>query len=508
MTPHHILQGNYTIGGSAYQVKLPIDLGLKIEDDDPVRLLDAFVNAMDLSDLIGSYKRAVQKTADPVRLFKIVLFGAMNKIYSARGLEEACKKNIDFMFLLNGAPAPDHATFARFISNHLSQYSQNTMKQMTLLLKELGEISGKTVFIDGTKIEAYANKYTFVWKKAVNKHMEKLAEKICAFVEKCEKDFDITVSAGPELNLRLMKKLRKKLYAKKNELQIEFVHGPGTKKSKLQKSMEELEKYIDRAKGYIMSNHICGDRNSYSKTDHDATFMRMKEDSMRNGQLKPAYNVQHAVDSEYIVWASISSQRADTWTFKPFLSEMEEKLGFKYKEVVADAGYESEENYVYLTENGQESYIKPVNYEISKTRKYKTDIGKHENMSYDAQKDLYVCANGKELKKTGEKKKKSGNGYVSEETIYSCCECSGCPYKEKCIKGNHCNTPMEERNKVMYISKKKEELREKNLERLLTEHGIQLRVNRSIQVEGSFATVKEDMEFRRYSYRGRAAVQS
>ena len=128
MTLHHILQGNYTIGGSAYQVKLPIDLGLKIEDDDPVRLLDAFVNAMDLSDLIGSYKRAVQKTADPVRLFKIVLFGAMNKIYSARGLEEACKKNIDFMFLLNGAPAPDHATFARFISNHLSLCSQNTMK--------------------------------------------------------------------------------------------------------------------------------------------------------------------------------------------------------------------------------------------------------------------------------------------------------------------------------------------------------------------------------------------
>ena len=136
-----------------------------------------------------------------------------------------------------------------------------------------------------------------------------------------------------------MKKLRKKLYAKKNELQIEFVHGPGTKKSKLQKSMEELEKYIDRAKGYIMSNHICGDRNSYSKTDHDATFMRMKEDSMRNDQLKPAYNVQHAVDSEYIVWASISSQRADTWTFKPFLSEMEPEILEDESMVPVSAGF-------------------------------------------------------------------------------------------------------------------------------------------------------------------------
>ena len=169
---------------------------------------------------------------------------------------------------------------------------------MTLLLKELGEISGETIFIDGTKIEAYANKYTFVWKKAVSKNMEKMAEKISVFVNNCIKDFDIQSISGTDLSLRFLKKMRKKLYTIKYKQEIKFVHGIGKKKSKLQKAVEELEAYIERTKKYIMEKYICGERNSYSKTDHDATFMRLKEGAMSNGQLKPAYNVQHGVDSE------------------------------------------------------------------------------------------------------------------------------------------------------------------------------------------------------------------
>ena len=286
-----ILQGNYNTEFSSYQIKLPIELGIKIEDNDPVRLLDSFVDAMDLTELSNSYGKHVKKTADPIKLFKIVVFGIMKKIYSTRGLQEACRKNIDFMFLLDGSPVPDHATFARFVSDHFSKCSEKTMSKMTLLLKELGEISGETIFIDGTKIEAYANKYTFVWKKAVSKNMEKMGEKISVFVNKCIKDFDIQAISGTDLSLRFLKKMRKKLYAIKHERKIKFVHGIGKKKSKLQKAVEELEAYIERTKKYIMEKYICGVRNSYSKTDHDATFMRLKEDAMRNGQLKPAYKI-------------------------------------------------------------------------------------------------------------------------------------------------------------------------------------------------------------------------
>jgi len=502
----NILQGNYNTGNSPYQIKLPIELGIKIEDNDPVRLLDSFVDTMDLTELCNSYGRRVKKTADPVKLFKIVVFGMMKKIYSARGLQEACRKNIDFMFLLDGSPVPDHATFARFVSEHFSKCSEKTMSKMTFLLKELGEISGETIFIDGTKIEAYANKYTFVWKKAVSKNVEKMGEKISAFVNNCVKEFDIQVVSGTDLSLRFLKKIRKKLYAIKHERKIKFVHGIGKKKSKLQKAVEELEAYIQRTKKYIIEKNICGDRNSYSKTDHDATFMRLKEDAMRNGQLKPAYNVQHGVDSEYIVWADVSAHPTDTLTLIPFLRKAEEMLGYKYKNIVADAGYESEENYVFIESNGQDAYIKPANYEISKTKKYRTDIGKFENMTYDPSRDTYICRNGKELKSTGVRKRKSGSGYVSESTLYTCSDCKGCPFKTKCIKGNNCDTPMDERSKTLNISKKKEELRKKNLERILSDHGTLFRINRSIQAEGSFAIVKEDMDFRQYSYRGKASA--
>ena len=234
--------------------------------------------------------------------------------------------------------------------------------------------------------------------------------------------------------------------------------------------------------------------------------MELKEDAMRNGQLKPAYNVQHGVDSEYIVWADVSAHPTDTLTLIPFLRKAEEMLGYKYKNIVADAGYESEENYVFIESNGQDAYIKPANYEISKTKKYRTDIGKFENMTYDPSRDIYTCKNGKELKSSGVRKRKSGSGYVSESTVYTCSECKGCPFKTQCIKGNNCNTPMDERSKTLNISKRKEELRKKDLERILSEHGTQLRVNRSIQAEGSFAIVKEDMDFRQYSYRGKASA--
>ena len=329
-----------------------------------------------------------------------------------------------------------------------------------------------------------------------------MMEKITAFVSECEELYGLHIVYGDEISLKTLKRLRKALYRIKKEEGIEFVHGSGKRKAPLQRSIEQLEGYIDRLKGYIHKLHICGDRNSYSKTDNDATFMRMKEDAMLNGQLKPAYNLQHAVDSEYIVWAAVSPHPTDTLTLRPFLREMEENLLYKYREVVADAGYESEENYLFIEENGQLSYIKPANYEISKTRKYKTDIGRRENMGYDADNDVYICKNGKELHVKGTKTSKSGSGYRSTVTIYRCDGCQGCPYKEKCIKGNNCRTPMEERSKVLYVSKKKEEKRKECLERILSDRGIQLRMNRSIQVEGSFATVKEDMDFRQYLYRG------
>ena len=506
MRLNKILQKDYTLSSLYYQIKLPLDVEILIPADDPVRLLSAFVEGMELSDLYQTYGKIKKNQATPRQLFKIMVYASMNRIYSSRDIETACRRDINFMYLLEGKPAPDHATFARFISLHFAQCSKKTLAEVSKLLYSLGEISGKSIFIDGTKIESVANKYTFVWKKAVTKNQAKLFDKILALVEECENLYGFKITYNGKVSLHTLKRLRKKLCRIRQEEGIAFVHGTGRRKTRLQKSLETLETYIAKLKEYNKKLYVCGDRNSYSKTDPDATFMRMKEDAMLNGQLKPAYNLQHGVDSEYITWLDISSRPTDTRTLIPFLKDMELYLPFKYQEIVADAGYESEENYLFLEENGQLAYIKPQNYEISKTRKYRQDIGRMENMKYDEKADCYYCKNGQMLTVQYEKREKTASGYRRTVTVYRSNGCSGCPFKTDCIKGNNCKTPMEDRQKVLYVSKKMKEKRQETLERITSDYGTQLRMNRSIQAEGSFANIKEDMEFRRYLYRGNANV--
>ncbi|MCD8096740.1 MAG: transposase, partial [Lachnospiraceae bacterium] len=405
------LQRNYTLNEEGYQLKLPLNLETIIPEDDSVRLLSQFVEAMDLTDLYSTYERI--NSVSPRTLLKIVLYSYMNGDYSSRSMELNCKRDINFMFLLEGAPAPDHATFARFRSIHFAPCAKRILAEMSNALFDLGEVSGETIFIDGTKIEASANKYTFVWKKAVTKNQAKLLVRLADFVAECEQLYDIKIAYGETIKMKHIKKLRKKLYALKQNENVVFVHGIGKRKTPLQKSIETLESYLARLKKYNQEIHICGERNSYSKTDQDATFMRMKEDAMGNGQLKPAYNLQHGVDSEYITWLTIGPQPTDTTTLIPFLTDAEKYLKFKYKNITADAGYESEENYLFLEANGQLSYIKPANYEISKTRKYKNDIGKIENMAYDKDSDSYTCRNDKKLTVDHVRHRRSKNGYVS-----------------------------------------------------------------------------------------------
>ena len=152
-----------------------------IPADDPVRLLNAFVEGMDLSELYATYDRIRKNQATPRQMLKIMLYASMNRLFSSRDIETACKRDVNFMYLLEGMPAPDHATIARFISLHLSSCPKKILTNVTSILHDLGEISGKTIFIDGTKIESCANKYTFVWKKSVTKHQARLFEKIVSF---------------------------------------------------------------------------------------------------------------------------------------------------------------------------------------------------------------------------------------------------------------------------------------------------------------------------------------
>lgn len=497
---------NYTTNEKYFQLQIPMNLNIIIPENDSVRLLSQFVEEMDLTCLYETCSILKENQVTPRQMLKIILYAYLDGRFSSREIERACHRDINFMYLLEGKPVPDHATIARFRSLHFASCAKQLLVQCSELLYELGEISGENIFIDGTKIEANANKYTFVWKRAVSKNQEKLGQKAALLVSECVETYALKPVWGGRVKIKTLKRLRKQLYAIKEQEEIKFVYGTGKRKALLQKHIEQLESYLEKLKEYNQKIHICGTRNSYSKTDSDATFMRMKEDHMKNGQLKPAYNLQHGVDAEYVVWLEIFPNSTDTPTAISFLKEMKENLSFKYRNIVLDSGYESEENYTYIEDNDQIGFIKPTNYEISKTRKYQKDISNHANMVYDSERDCYYCSQGHPLFAMATKQRKTASGYISTKTVYKCADCTGCPVKDKCIKGNHFKTPVDERFKSLEVSRKFERQRAECLQRISSKQGILLRINRSIQAEGSFADLKWDRGFRRFLCRGNANV--
>ncbi|MGI6366563.1 MAG: IS1182 family transposase [Bacillota bacterium] len=498
----NILRPDYTPTGGAYQLVIPMDIGELIPEDDSVRLLNAVLERMDYRKLHAAYSRLGRIETPPKSLFKVLVYGYMNGIYSSRALEQACKRDVNFMYLLGRSSAPDHATIARFRSERLPSVMDDLFSQLVYYLAEAGELSLLNAFIDGAKFEANANRYSFVWKKSTQKNEAKMQAKMRVELPKIAAEFGLRFRVGEKIRAKDLKKLRKRLYALKED--TKFVKGKGKRKTPLQRAVETVEGYLARQRRYDGHNHIFGDRNSFSKTDKDATFMRLKEDHMRNGQLKPAYNATIAVDAEYIVAAMISQERSDMATFIPI---MEKLLPLGYTEPVADAGFESEENYTWCEENGQIAFIKPANHDRAKTRKYRSDIGKRENMLYDAESDAYICYAGNKIQAAYEKKAKTKSGYSTVTTVYSCARCAGCPHKAKCIKGSS-KIPLEKRSKNLHVSKTFQRQRAEMEGRINSEKGILLRTNRSIQVEGAFGVLKQDMGFRRFLLQGQVKVQT
>ena len=458
----------------------------EISADDSVRLLDKIVEEMDLTPLKRAYERRGRRPAtEPSTLLKILLYANMEGIYSSREIEKACRRDINFVWLLgNGVKAPNYHEIARFRSQRLSECAEELFVQLVKKLHDLEEIRYEHLFVDGTKIEANANKYSFVWKKSTSKYeartlakLEKLREELCAkYWVMCPDD--------------LLPELKKRMTGP-------YVHGRGHRKSELQRDIEQLMELESRKEKYAVYQETFNGRNSFSKTDPDATFMHMKEDHMRNAQLKPGYNVQFGVEGEYITGATVSSERSDQLTLIPFMEKMKAN-GIEYADVTADAGYESEENYSYFENSETECYIKPQNYERSKTKKFKSNMALRENMAYDAEKDEYTCQAGRKLRARNTGTQKTKSGYEREVTYYECDSCEGCPFKKKCTRSRQ--------NRKMQVSKKFIEQREASLKRITSDEGVLLRMNRSIQSEGAFGVIKQNYDFRQFLLRGNRKV--
>ncbi len=474
------------------QVVMPIDLSICIPEGDFVFKVAEICESLDYEGLFETYVRTWRKV-NPITIFELLVFGYMNHKYSSREIETACKTDIRFMWLLQGEPAPSDSMITRFQRGHLADAIEDLFYQFVEKLYEMGEVKYKNLFVDGTKIEAYANKYTFVWKSAVEKRLSKLNEKIASIKPIIAERYGYSDGISLEA-------LYEGLCRQAQWIDLTFAVGKGKHKTQLQRDIEALEGYIKKKAEYLGNLGKFGNRKNFSKTDTDATFMHMKEDHMRNGQLKPGYNIQIGVESEYIVGVGAFSNRNDVQTLIPFLQRIRSHTNRTFERIIADAGYESSENYLYLEENEQECFIKPQNYEISKKRSYKANPYTVENMPYNEKKDEYTCPRGRKLKFTGTSTKTTENGYEATTKYYRNEKCGRCPYKDKCHKSK-------KGYRTIQVNDVISKYRPIALENITSKEGTLLRMNRSIQVEGVFGILKEDYGFRRFLTRGKRNIE-
>lgn len=478
------------------QLSFSFDLTNYFQMDDEVFLVHNIVEEMNLSFLKNAYQKIGRKpVVEPSNMLKILVFAYMNRIYSSRDIEDACKYDLRFKWLLNSSKSPSYVTINRF-RNKIHPFLDEIFIEFVNLLIDYGEIDLKSIYVDGTKIESNANKYTFVWKKSILKYQDRLIKKI-------NEHFKIDKKLDSKECIKFLKNKFNKIRNTCKKENLIFVYGQGRRKSQLQKDYELYEEWLDKLNTYEKHLEIMGERNSYSRTDHDATFMRMKEDHMRNGQLKPAYNIQCATNGGYVIGIESFSKTSDMTTLIPFLDKINKAYDKKIRRLVADSGYESEENYMFLKENNIESFIKPQNYEQKKKRKYKNDISRKENMKYLEDEDSYVCANGRKLEYAYTATRKNTNEYKSEYKVYESSDCNGCKLLDTCMKYKN-----KDNLKRLHVSSNFEKLRNESELNINSVEGKEELVNRSIQAEGVFSYIKSGMKYNRFSHRGKPNIVS
>ena len=517
-----------------------------LPDDDPVYTLKKVMEDLDFSGLLACYSDKGRTGFNPIMLYSVVTYANMRGVRAVDRIVDLCQRELAFIWLTKGQK-PQRDVFYDFKGKKLTGEILDELNyQFLRRLKNEGLITLKELYIDGTKTEANANRYTFVRRGTLNYHLvglldtiDGLYKKYNAFLEEhgYGPKYDLGnahmfIIEGMEKVRKVIEENRKRKLTKhkklsnntvieidncspleilklqKNLLKIavgegmEFVCGKGKKKPQIQQLYEELEKCGSRLMEYKECFEIMGtDRNSYSKTDLEATFMRMKEDHMLNGQLKAAYNVQVAVKNYFIIHGYVSNDRTDYNTLIPVLEKHRCAFGKVLEEVTADSGYCSEKNLLYLKENNIASYIKLQDHEQRKTRAYKEEIGKYYNMKYEVFEDehYYVCHDGRQLRYI-RTETKGQSGYQQTFEVYGCADCSGCRHKSRCLY-KYNEEKDTEKNKAMKINEQWEELKEESHANIQSEKGILKRQTRSIQTEGHFGDIKENENFRRFNYR-------
>lgn len=474
---------------------LPPSLEEMVASNHPVRIVSEVIDKIDIDAIIKKYKGGGTSSYHPRMLLKVLVYSYLNNIYSSRRMEAAVKENIYFMWI-SGMAQPDHHTLNRFRSERLRNILKEVFGQIVMMLVDSGHVSLKEIYTDGSKIESVANRYSFVWGKAIKTSRDRIKQQLkelWAYTQKVaaeEKD-DATPPDFDKIDSKTVKEIIDKIDAA-----LQHIDKPDSKVT--QKLNYAKKHWPAKLKQYAGQEKILAGRNSYSKTDPGATFMRMKEDYMKNGQLKPAYNVQISTNNQFVVNYSLHHNPTDTKTLIPHLEQHKKLYGTLPQVQVADAGYGSEENYQYLDKHEVKAYVKPTNFDRTQRTNYNPNPFNSDQLQYDADKDIYLCPAGTPMKNIGQRKKKE-NGVLKTYTMYKASGCRNCPLRDACHK--------QKGNRVIHVNHRGRQLKQKAYERLKTEQGIYYRKRRPADVEPVFGNIKSNKNFKRFLLKGIVKIE-
>ena len=476
---------------------LPPSLDEMIPSNHVVRLVRDVIDQLNIDFILKKYKGGGASSFHPKMMLKIIIYGYLSNIYSSRKIEQAVASNIYFMWLA-GMQRPDHNTINRFRSERLKGVLKEVFSQVVTLMAEQGLMDIKTIYVDGTKLEANANKYTFVWGKSIKRHKQKMKtqlEELWKYAEGVAKEelMDNAPTIYPELDAEQVKKTIDTI----NEA---IKDKPVDKKVK-QKLNYAKRNWPQNMAKYKKQERILGERNSYSKTDPDATFMRMKDDHMRNGQLKAAYNWQISTSNQYIVNYDIYQNPTDTLTLPDHLSAYKQMYDHSPEVVVADAGYGSEQNYEYMASDQIESFVKYPYFhkeQKAKGRIKAKDAFRPEHLYYNKEQDYLICPMGQRMEKKYETKPTTKSGFQKTLSVYKARNCQKCPLRGACHKSKT--------NRTIKINWNLERHKTKARQKLLSDQGVAHRSQRPVDVEAVFGNIKQNKKFTRFMLRGKENV--
>lgn len=472
---------------------LPPDISSMIPDNHVVRIVDSIIDEIELSPLFNTYKGGGTSSYSPRMMLKVITYAYIGQVYTTRLIEKALRENIFFMWI-SGMSTPDHGTIHNFKAR-LKESVDNVFASVVEVMIKSGYVKSENIFVDGTKIEANAGRYTYVWRKNVERHETVIKEKVKNLLTHIE---ELQQKEDAEYGEHNLEELEGNISADQIEKLVDDINQkisgrPVSKETKA--GITKLKKdYVPKLKKYEDQKGMLKNRNSCSKTDPDATFFRMKEDHLGSSQLKPAYNVQIATENQFILGYGVYQKAADTSVLIPFLEKVKTQLKELPQNIIADAGYGSEENYDYITASNIGNYVKYNMFDSENTNEHKKKIFLSDHFEYDKDNDQYKCPSGQILDFYRIKEIQTDNGYKSERRVYKSRSCQQCSYKGSCFKG--------EKDRNIEISHKLVKYKNAVRQNLISEKGIKLRKQRGVDVESVFGQIKHNHQFRRFYSRG------